>query len=46
MRANLGVDIENLIVSQPDYGEQALEIAQALVTPQALMSSWSIRWPR
>ncbi|HZK29403.1 MAG TPA: DNA recombination/repair protein RecA, partial [Clostridia bacterium] len=25
--AKLGVDIDNLIVSQPDYGEQALEIA-------------------
>ncbi len=33
---NLGVDIENLIVSQPDYGEQALEIAQALVNSQAV----------
>jgi recombination protein RecA len=33
---NLGVDIENLVVSQPDYGEQALEIAQALVNSQAL----------
>jgi len=33
--ANLGVDTENLIVSQPDYGEQALEIAQALVISQA-----------
>src|SRR3954449_11756832 len=33
---NLGVDTENLIVSQPDYGEQALEIAQALVTSQAI----------
>ncbi len=27
----LGVDIENLIVSQPDYGEQALEITGSLV---------------
>jgi recombination protein RecA len=33
---NLGVDTENLIVSQPDYGEQALEIAQALVNSQAI----------
>src|SRR5436305_14510971 len=33
--ANLGVDTENLIVSQPDYGEQAREIAQALVVSQA-----------
>jgi len=32
----LGVDTENLIVSQPDYGEQALEIAQALVGSQAI----------
>lgn len=28
----LGVDIENLILSQPDSGEQALEIAEALIT--------------
>ena len=28
----LGVDIENLIVSQPDYGEQALEIANAMIS--------------
>lgn len=28
---NLGVDIDSLIVSQPDTGEQALEIAEALV---------------
>ena len=34
--ANLGVDIQNLVVSQPDFGEQALEIAQALVNSQAL----------
>ena len=34
--AKLGVDVANLIVSQPDYGEQALEIAQALVNSQAL----------
>jgi recombination protein RecA len=27
----LGVDVDNLLVSQPDYGEQALEIAEALV---------------
>jgi len=29
--AKLGVDIDNLLVSQPDTGEQALEIADALV---------------
>src|SRR6202140_3195562 len=28
---NLGVDVDNLIVSQPDCGEQALEITNALV---------------
>jgi len=33
---NLGVDIENLIVSQPDTGEQALEIAEALVRSNAI----------
>jgi recombination protein RecA len=29
--AKLGVDIDNLLVSQPDHGEQALEIAEMLV---------------
>ena len=33
---HLGVDIDNLIVSQPDTGEQALEIAEALVRSSAL----------
>ena len=33
---NLGVDIENLIISQPDNGEQALEIAEALVRSGAI----------
>ncbi|MCT4663130.1 MAG: recombinase RecA [Tissierellales bacterium] len=33
---NLGVDIENLIVSQPDTGEQALEITEALVRSGAV----------
>ena len=33
---NLGVDTENLIVSQPDTGEQALEIAEALVRSGAV----------
>src|ERR1700694_4499420 len=28
----LGVDVDNLIVSQPDHGEQALEITGALIT--------------
>lgn len=34
--ANLGVDVESLLVSQPDNGEQALEIAEALVRSGAL----------
>ena len=33
---NLGVDINNLLVSQPDSGEQALEITEALVRSGAL----------
>ena len=33
---NLGVDIDNLIVSQPDTGEQALEIAEALIRSGAI----------
>ncbi len=33
---NLGVDIENLLVSQPDTGEQALEITEALVRSGAI----------
>lgn len=33
---NLGVDIDNLIVSQPDSGEQALEIAEALISSGAI----------
>jgi recombination protein RecA len=34
--AKLGVDVENLLVSQPDTGEQALEIAEVLVRSGAL----------
>lgn len=33
---NLGVDIDNLLVSQPDTGEQALEITEALVRSNAI----------
>lgn len=33
---NLGVDIENLLLSQPDTGEQGLEIAEALVRSNAI----------
>jgi len=32
----LGVDVENLLISQPDTGEQALEIAEALVRSGAI----------
>ena len=33
---NLGVDIDSLLVSQPDYGEQALEITEQLVRSNAV----------
>lgn len=33
---NLGVDVENLLVSQPDYGEQALEILETLTRSGAV----------
>ena len=33
---NLKVDIDNLIISQPDYGEQALEIADNLISSGAI----------
>ena len=34
--SSLGVDVDNLIVSQPDSGEQALEIASSLVATNAV----------
>lgn len=34
--AKLGVDINNLYVSQPDDGEQALDIAEAMVRSGAM----------
>jgi len=34
--SNLGIDIENLIISQPDNGEQALEIADNLIRSGAI----------
>ncbi len=34
--ANLGVDIENLLISQPDHGEQALEITDHLIRSGAV----------
>ncbi len=33
---NLGVDIENLLVSQPDYGEQALDIVETIARSGAV----------
>jgi recombination protein RecA len=33
---NLGVDINNLLISQPDNGEQALEIAEQLIRSSAI----------
>ena len=33
---NIGVDIDNLLVSQPDYGEQALEIVETLARSGAV----------
>jgi len=32
----LGIDVDNLIMSQPDYGEQALEIADNLISSGAI----------
>ncbi len=32
----LGVDVDNLLISQPDYGEQALEIADRLILSGAI----------
>lgn len=34
--SSIGVDIENLVVSQPDFGEQALQIAETLVASGAV----------
>ena len=33
---NLGVDVDNLVISQPDTGEQALEITESLVRSNAV----------
>ncbi len=33
---SVGVDVDNLLISQPDYGEQALEIAEVLVRSGAV----------
>ena len=42
----LGVDVDNMLVSQPDTGEQALEIADMLVRSGASTSWWSTPSPR
>jgi len=34
--AKIGIDIDNLLISQPDFGEQALEIAEVLVRSGAV----------
>jgi len=34
--ANLGVDVGNLLISQPDFGEQALEITENLISSAAI----------
>ena len=33
---NIGVNVDNLIISQPDYGEQALDIAETLIRSGAV----------
>ena len=44
--ASLGVDIESLLVSQPDTGEMALEIVDQLVRSAAVDLVLSTRWRR
>ena len=41
----LGVDLDNLLVSQPDHGEQALEIVEVLIR-SGIDVSWWTRWLR
>ena len=41
----LGVKVEDLLVSQPDTGEQALEIADMLVRSAAVVLLWLTRLP-
>ena len=36
MRSNIGVDIDELYISQPDSGDQALEIAETMVRSGAM----------
>ena len=42
----LGVDVDSLLVSQPDTGEQALEITEALVRSTPSMLSLWTPWRR
>jgi recombination protein RecA len=42
----LGVRVDDLLCSQPDSGEQALEIVDTLVRSGRWTSSWSTRWRR
>jgi recombination protein RecA len=42
----LGVQMDDLIMSQPDTGEQALEVAEMLVRSGAVDVSWSTQSPR
>ena len=41
--AKLGVDVDNLFISQPDNGEQALEIAEQLIRSSARLMSQALR---
>src|SRR5208282_1724280 len=34
--ARMGVDVDAMLISQPDYGEQALEVVEALVRSRAV----------
>ena len=40
----LGVNIEDLLIAQPDNGEQALEIADQLIRSSAIDIVWSTLW--
>lgn len=42
----IGVNVQELLISQPDNGEQALEITDMLVHPDRSMWWWSTQWQR
>ena len=42
---NLGVNLDELLLSQPDTGEQALDICEALVLKKSSISWTSMPWP-